>query len=71
MVQLLRSMQDAELIVCSAFRHQTMCRSAANLLHWSRGSVAVRVTTAPGAARGEDRGWTDAKLASFHDATAH
>ena len=50
--------------------------SETNLLHWSRGSVAVRlrVTTAPArpaAGRGEDRGWTDAKLASFHDATAH
>lgn len=45
----LRSIRDVELGVCSAFRHQIMSRSAANLLHWSRSSVAVRMTTGPGA----------------------
>ena len=49
-------------------------QSGADWLHWSRGSVAVRVMTAPdgGGGEGQHRGWTDdAKLASLRDATAH
>ena len=47
-------------------------QSGANWLHWSRGSVAVRVMTAPdGGGEGQHRGWADAKLASLRDATAH